>query len=241
MVTKSKRSAYDKTKKGIKKSTKKYSSDKYQVSRESKDVKLPELKAFDLASSNRNFTAIAGPPGFTVLNAMVLGSDYFNRIGRKISMKSLHLRGAIYPLGVASANVSVLRTIVFYDSQPDAGAPLITDLIQDANAGGASSSLSEINLNNRERFLILRDKMWYMGPSAANQAGQTVLNDGQQCLVFNEFIKLKGLDAIYNGTNGGTAADLTSGALFIVCFTDNVGTTNSWALTFTSRLRYWDN
>jgi len=113
-------------------------------------------------------------------------------------------------------------------------------VFKDANAAAASSPTSELNLDNRERFSILKEWTWVMGPTAANQSGQTLTDDGSQCLSFSTFVKLKGLESVYNATNGGGIADVTSGSLLMLFVCDVNSTSGAWAMSYSSRLRYYD-
>lgn len=209
----------------------------YQRGRELAKAPKSELKAFDIALKTNTFSTIAGPPTFDTLNAMINGAELFQRVGRKTYMKSIHIRGAIQPNAVG--NDAVGRIIVYYDSQPNAAAPVIANLIQDSNNAAATTWQSGINLFNRQRFKILRDYQVLLG-SVTNAAGNAELipDPIKNSLNVEFFIKLKGLESVYNGTNGGTIADITSGAIGLVCFGDaNVG---SWDFKYGSRLRYYD-
>lgn len=242
MVTKSK-SSYGKTtsKKGVSKRSKR----DYQKGRELPVQPKAELKCLDIAQTAVNFHAIAVPPTMVCLNPVTNGAEIYQRTGRKIYMKSVHIKGTLVPViaNVDSLHNAILRMIVFYDAQPNAAFPAIATLLKDSTAGGATTEFSELNLDNRERFKILREKVWVMGPTTATAAsnyGQAYIQDGSQCLVINEFIKLKKIEALYNATNGGTIADLTSGSIVIVLIADAVTTDSVWAMSYTSRLRYYD-
>jgi len=54
------------------------------------------------------------------LNLIQEGASFYQRIGRKISMKSIYLTGYIYPVGNNAAALveDYNRIIVFYDRQP---------------------------------------------------------------------------------------------------------------------------
>jgi len=93
-------------------------------------------------------------------------------------------------------------------------------------------------LTNRQRFQILRDYQVLLG-DATNVAGaaEIIPDPIKNSNNIDMFIPLKGLESIYNGTNGGTVADITSGAIGITLFD---ATLNGWAFDFTSRLRYYD-
>lgn len=218
-------------------STKRFRQGDYQKGRELARTPKQELKAFDIANTTNTFTTVAGPPTFNTLNALVNGAELYQRVGRKIYMKSLHIRGVIQPNAVG--NDSGCRIIVYYDSQPNAAAPLVANVLQDSNAAAATTWNSEINLINRQRFKILRDYQLLLG-SVTNIAGNAELipDPIKNSLNVEFFIKLKGLEAVYNATNGGTVADIASGAIGIFCVGDaNAG---SYDLKYTSRLRYYD-
>lgn len=198
-----------------------------------------ELKAFDVAATTTALDPPGGPPNFaTNLNCPINGAELYQRIGRKTYGKSIHLRG--WFTNVATSLQDLARLIVYFDSQPNAGAPLIGDIIRDSNAAGAVSIFSEINLINRQRFQILRDKQFNL-PACTNTAGvltNLAYPDTTGCLQVNEFIKLKGLETVFNSTNGGTVADISSGAIGFVVL--NESNNNAWDFIWGSRYRYYD-
>lgn len=154
-------------------------------------------------------------------------------------MKSLHLRGWIG--NVATGTQDFGRIVVYYDSQPNGAAPAnIATLLQDSNAAAGTSAESEINLINRQRFKILRDHQFLL-PSVTNTAGvltNTAYPESDGQLKVDLFIKLKGLETVFNATNGGTIADITSGAIGMLLVTDTGN--NTWEFVWSSRLRYYD-
>lgn len=208
----------------------------YQKGRELLKTPKQELKAFDVALTTTLGATIAGPPAFNVLNAITNGAELYQRVGRKTYMKSLHFRAQLTPSGVATEAVG--RIVIFYDSQPNAANPVIAGLLQDSNAAAATTWISEINLTNRQRFKILRDYQVLMGSSTnIGGANEIIIDPIKNSFNIDMFIKLGGLETIYNATNGGTIADITSGALHMVFFGDaNI----SYNLNWSSRLRYYD-
>jgi len=211
----------------------------YQVGRSLSVQPKQELKAFDVAVTTTNVDVVAAPPNFlTNLNCPINGAELYQRVGRKIYMKSLHLKGWLQI--AATALQDFVRIVVYYDSQPNAAAPTFAQLFQDSNAAAGSSFLSEINLVNRERFQILRN-IEVLTPSSTYAAGvqtNTAYPETNGRLRVNEFIPLKGLETIFNATNGGTVADISSGALGFVVFSSE--NSNSVTFQWSSRLRYYD-
>lgn len=221
------------------KTIKKKKTGDYQKGRELAKTPKQELKAFDTAFLGNNFHTIAGVPAFQLLNPVVNGAELYQRVGRKLYMKSLHIRGNIVQTATSTQDIG--RILVVYDSQCNAAAPAIAALLQDSNAGAATNALSEINLTNRARFKILRDKQ-IIFPSATLAGGvqtnQAFQEQYEHSFSVNEFIKLGGLEAEYNGVNAGNIGDITSGAIFLVCVME----TNDavWQFQYTARLRYYD-
>lgn len=209
----------------------------YQKGREMAKAPKSELKAFDTALAQLAPATIAAVPVPVTLNAVVNGAELYQRVGRKMYMKSLHFRGQFAPTGVATEGA--VRLIIYYDSQPNTANPLIGALLQDSNAAAATTWASEINLTNRQRFQILRDYQVLCGQSA-NVGGSTELvpDPIKNSYNIDFFIPLKGLETIFNATNGGTIADITSGAIqfMLICDGQNTG----WALNYHARLRYYD-
>lgn len=210
----------------------------YQSGRSIYRTPKVEKKAFDLSTGSADF--INGALNTFVLNPMVNGAELYQRVGRKVYMKSIHIRG--YINNKATAVQDVARIIVYYDSQANAALPALGTLLADSNAGGAASGLSEINLVNRARFKVLKDYQIVL-PAVTNTAG--VLSNGpviqdpiSNTFNINWFIKLKGLETIYNATNGGTVADISSGSLLLSI--TSLSQASQWQFTVGTRLRYYD-
>lgn len=150
---------------------------------------------------------------FTLLNGCVQGSDYTQRIGRKILLKSVYIRGfvtpqqAVVPSAATASVAQQVRMILFVDSQPNGAAPAVTDLLNTAHPA------SQLNLNNRDRFKVLRDEVINFGPLMPGvgtfaELGADLIGD------VNVYKKLN-LETIYNAGNAGTIADINSGALYM--------------------------
>lgn len=201
-----------------------------------------EIKAIDIFQANYAFRTIAGTPPNVLLNAVQTGAGFFNRVGSRIEMKSLHIRGLIN--NVATGTQDQGRIIVIYDRQPNGAMPVISDILRARDQTGAAttSGTSEINLDNRDRFVIVRDYTVVL-PSVTNTAG--VLTNGpaypgdDEQLDVNIFIRLKGLSTHYlSTTNPATIADIGTGALS--CWFVSMNTNAAWQASLGFRLRYHD-
>ena len=86
-----------------------------------------ELKAID---TNPTLTPIANNGSLQLINGIATGTDYTDRTGRKIMLKSLLGRIFIYPsITLSSENGTTTRCLIVYDSQTNGTAPAVTDIL----------------------------------------------------------------------------------------------------------------
>lgn len=176
----------------------------------------------------------------TLLCIPQLGTDFNARIGRKIVIKSFYIKGycqseASRTTPVINVPAQQLRLIVFCDLQPNGAAPAITDLLDTAN------TTSMLNLNNRDRFIVYTDKIYPIDPyfysATATQSFASVSN---QIKNVKKYKKIN-LEVIFNSTNGGTIADITSGALYMWCIgSQAAGANTDGNFLLSTRVRYVD-
>jgi len=187
----------------------------------------PELKFTDVdgvtsATSiplSNDFTT----PGATfLLNGLVPGSLATQRIGRKVTIKSLYIRCTVQ-LATTSVRGGNIRMMVVYDKQANGAAPAVTDILVD------DAFYSVNNLSNRDRFVTLVDHVF-------NPIGTAT--DYQQSVVIHKKLNL---ETMFNAGSAGTIGDITSGSIYILfAQSGTIGTGNPTA-TWTSRIRYTDN
>ena len=210
-----------------------------------KTIGKTEIKSVD---------GLAGPVSPTVLgnittmNICVIGSDNFNRLGKKISMKSVHIKGLWEPTynNAAPNTGECMRCIVIYDRQTNKAVPTLGDLFSDYGSTGVvgNSFFANINLANRDRFSILSE--WHqdfmpIGINGAVSASTIILEP--QTLFVNKFIKLNRLETVYNANNS-VIADINTGGLYlvIIALLATAGNNNvAWQFNFNQRLRFYDN
>jgi len=209
-----------------------------------------ETKSVDVQEKLSVFQTNTGAVG-NLLNGTQEGAGFWNRIGRKIAMKSLTIRGQI----ISNAGVPVsyqpetLRYIIYYDKQPNGLAATWDQIVKSYTDAGAvaSNTLDGLNLDNRDRFVVLRDRHIAMpgtgpiGQPATAPYGTSIgtLGGGSDgAAIVKEYIKLKNLETQYNGTsNPATVATIATGSLSII-FQGDVG--GQWTLEYASRLRFTD-
>lgn len=232
-----------------------------------------ETKASDTIIAN----ALAGgnPNGSTVgfqtviLNVTDSGTALGQRIGTKQTNKSLLLRmhfynklqsvdpatgGRIGPLVPSTA-----RCILFWDKQAinvsessSTGYPTATDLL--AYPTGIPPVLVKplfypLNLNNADRFKVIRDWTFDLGGSDVTTTGaiNTFAAQGTSSTkTIQEYIPLFNVESVFTDAGVGAPGVLRTNALFIMIIADNytplAGTQAQLVLSyeFHARLRFSD-
>lgn len=202
----------------------------------------PELKSLDLplAQYNLNTTAVLTP-----LNLIRVGSTFCNRIGRKIEMQSLRVSGRLDAIRTI-ADGEYLRVMIVYDRQANGALPAIADVLQttDQATANTTTSYSGINLNNRDRFVILRDER-IVTPAVTYTAGVEtnvgIIDPVHRLTNFDWYIKLKGMLTQYKADSApAVIGDIATGSLLLITFGDQASGSEGFSIALESRLRYLD-
>lgn len=205
-------------------------------------VSKAEVKCVDLAGATYTLNSTVS---ITPINLIRAGSSFFNRIGRKVELKSLHLKGFVQPVRTIAAQ-DYVRIMIVYDAQTNGALPAISDIIQDTDQAGTNNttSTSSANLNNRDRFRILCDYR-IVTPSQTVTAGQ-VTTPGwiDPVTVFTDverYMKLKGLHTVFKADSSpAVIGDIATGALYLVTYGGNASGAEGFNLYASLRLRYQD-
>ena len=172
------------------------------------------------------------------------GAGIPNRIGNKIALKSLRLRGSVQTTGVTTGIQQQARFMIVYDRQVNGVYPTVSNVLSDINTSNVvtpGNYLSSINPNFYDRFIVLCDKIFIVG---AVTTGGTELNGPteQKGFIIDEFIKLKGLECQFGtSTNTSPIADLNTGALYLITWGDIINGNEPTYMDMTCRLRFYDN
>lgn len=212
----------------------------------------PETKTVDITPTTVLF---GNAMVLSYINLIQEGTGFWNRVGRKINMKSLYITGLIAPNNTNAAALAedYNRIIVFYDRAANGANINFADLItsrDQVGTGTSSTALDHINMNNKERFIVLMDRrivtppIGAMGVTATNNNLNVETNgegsDGN--LKIQRFIKLQDLETFYLATtNPATIANISTGALGIACIAVNAnGTSRAYNFVYTARLKFYD-
>lgn len=101
-------------------------------------------------------TGISSTPTITLLTDIDQGDSNLNREGNQVKCKSLN--NVMYATQHASATLTLLRRILFIDTQQDGTTPASQELLQDN-----TNILSLKRHDYRKRFIILDDQLITLG------------------------------------------------------------------------------
>lgn len=203
---------------------------------------VQEIKSFDCTPIDFDVTGVMGVAGaepaamagMCEINDVQAGNTFYQRIGTKICVKSILCRFRVFnshvtATGAWTDEAGLVRYMIIYDRQTNAAFPAITDILQDNDTGAATQG-SSINIANRDRFMVLRDK-------------QVELDSGGQNSVWiNEYIKCPNLDVQFKAS-AGTIGDITTGAIYLLIFGYlplGATLTTGQAVNLVTRIRYRD-
>jgi len=194
-----------------------------------------ELKVFDIAVNTYN---VNSTPIFQTLCLPQLGSDMTNRIGRKIVLKTVQIRGtlqiadaAIQPPGQQEVALQRVRMILLWDTQPNGAVPALLDVLT------FNDPSAQLNLDSRDRFKVLRDKMFVLGPYI-NDTASSKYNTEKSAVNVKIFKKLD-LETIFS-TSTGAVADIKSGNLLCLWLGISAGLNGPAEFVGSYRVRFDD-
>jgi len=166
------------------------------------------------------------------INGIASGTSLNQRVGRKVVVKSAHVRWTCGP-GTIDALPNIIRVMLITDMQPNSPStpPAVTDVLQTADVR------SHLNLNNRDRFRVLYDKTMTFDPIDLTTAGNKYI--GTNITRCGQVYKKMNFSVTFSGTDG-TLSSIATGAIYVLTLGSEATADNNEFL-FTSRVRYVDN
>lgn len=178
--------------------------------------------------------------------------SFYGRIANRTRGVTLDIRGYVNITGsnTAEYHLTVGRILVVYDRQPNGNLPSLTDILKDYAANGtfATNELAKLNLTNRDRFLILRDRQISLQPLGINGGPPDNNNlylemdinaSNTNGFNYHEYINLKGLQTQYQSSSDGSVADISTGAYYIICVDPTSGSA-AYQLVCQVRYKFYD-
>ena len=149
-------------------------------------------------------TPLSGTPFIELLNGTTNGSNFWNRLGSRISMKNIYLKllltkNTAYSGEGTTQPYATYRMSIVYDKQTQGAAPLVSDIWANiSNTGSLTSSLTAaVSLETRDRFVILWDRFITTWPYNTAESVNTSYAIGRN-MSFKKFMKLKNAESRYN-------------------------------------------
>jgi len=187
-----------------------------------------------------------GSMGFLLLNTPLVGAAFFNRIGNKITMKSVHIKiniGPRIPTTTPGGQNETVRFMLIYDRQANGANPTPATLLTDYGNGGGTQTtiISGMNPTQTGRFVILREhfiKLFNVNNETDMTSAASSFYQQDDHWFVNWFVKLKDLETIYQASTGGIG-DVSNGALYLVNMTDATAAAQSACIfKYKARLRF---
>ena len=170
----------------------------------------------------------------TLINGISMGSDFNNRVGRKINITSVEVTGWFYPGLTCKADR--VRMLLVWDQAPNGSLPNTDNILTDM--GGGVTSFSFMNLNWRERFRVLAEETFTLGfvltTAPPNLYPYTL---SPAVANFSRYLKTD-LTVEYSGT-GDQIGAISTGALYVLIVGMHAINEGHYC-TFNARIRYID-
>lgn len=161
----------------------------------------------------------------TLLNAVAQGAAVTQRIGKKILMTSIQMRGKITNNSAAITND--IAYMIVYDKRPRGSLPAITDILNSVSPNAFN------NDNNAGRFKILKRVNEVLAGTPATTLGDGTIRGADWYLKMN-------LPVTYQAAGTGAIGDIEEGALYLVTVGSSAAGTTAAQLTCGTRVRFTD-
>jgi hypothetical protein len=187
-----------------------------------------------------------------LLNGLVLGKQFNQRIGRRVKPIKLKYKLSFFPYSPGSAYIpdALGRFMIIWDKQPNGATFALSDLLEGYPSGGANVGLFK-NLGNKSRFKILKDIYFvlpgYLPGSAVVGAFPVAINRlaidpvafGSADFRVGEVPLPSDFYTQYTGANTDAIAGINQGALFAYLFSS--AASSGWSYSWESQLIFLDD
>lgn len=183
----------------------------------------PELKYLDLTTTP--VASLAGTGSINFLNACAQGIDANMHIGRQSLMKSLYWMWQGRMPATTTLGGSI-RLVILYDKEAEGAAPTIATGGQ-ADAFNQDNIWAQMNLNNRNRFVVVVDEIIECLGTAGPQA------------FFRKGYRKIALPVTFNADATAAITAINQGSLYAFCWANGFATLAP-TTTLQTRIRFED-
>lgn len=188
-----------------------------------------ELKFRDTTATSAP-VASSGVIHMPSLNLVIQSAGEEARIGRKITLRSIHLKYVATLPNTTGANNTDdgLRVIVFQDKQCNGASAAVTDILEDA------TYLSFNNLSNKSRFRILADRYHDISATAGGIGATTADSSGEKANTYQWHMRCN-IPVEYSGATTAIT-EVRSNNIGVLAISDG----GRMELTTSARVRFSD-
>jgi hypothetical protein len=193
------------------------------------------------------------------LNIIKQGYKVSQRIGNRVSLKSLRIRLQLYAYDNHLGVTTSARLVLIYDRQTNGAYPsnlttasFLWPQIFSAQSTESNNNtdilptqLMNIDVNSLERYVVLMDKTLELPPVGLIESDMLMTgpswNGEDTPFIIDEYIKLRNLTTVYNQLSDTTIEQIVTGGLYLISIGNIVNATAPYAWQGTCRLRFHDN
>lgn len=210
-------------------------------------VAAPEKKYFDSVRSTAYISTVwtggeQDPVTLNTIFAPTQGTGIANRVGRKVTVQKLKIRGLLTFDAINNAGsirpFPVARIIVYQDMQTNGTQSQAEQVITDSGSDSQAKLLNFQNPDNFGRFRVLKDKTYsYRDAVVSNDNAATTISQDFSNIPFKFNLSFKKpLFVHFNATNGGTVADIVDNSFHVIV----MATDDSAQVTYQARTVFVD-
>lgn len=209
-----------------------------------------EFKYYDLGVTSATVASPASdcsggeqdPATVNCLNAMAIGDEATERIGKQISMTHLQIAGTVERAENSNTAINLppasgeCTVVLLLDTQAN-GATFNSEDVYKNLVGNAEGNACLLrNLEYSKRFKVIKKRVFsldYKSITAYDDSGTPKLDFAGVSVPFEWNIDLKGLKTDYKGSTAGIG-NVLNNALHVMA----LATTTGFKLSYASRLRF---
>lgn len=192
---------------------------------EKKNIDYTGSASLPTSLANARIDLVANTP----LNGIAQGDDDHQRDGRRATLASVHVKCLVQ---TNTINAATVRMLLVMDDQCNGQLPQPDDVLAD-KSNTQLNLVTWRNLDNTNRFKILKDKLVHINPAIGydtSGTGTQIHSNPSQLFEMN--VKLN--DVVnYSGT-GSTVASINDKALYLFLLSDQTGSYH-----IVSRVRFY--
>lgn len=186
--------------------------------------------------------------GIQCINLISQGTGPATRIGDRIRLQRIRVRGFFWPGGSVNAFPSYVKCALVYEGPTNGGYPLASFIFAEQfnNVGPASNGIctSFQNPNLMEDYVVLKDELRILPPVEDTEATLVTVPatmNSELKVDWDVDVSAMDLDTVYTGTkNPMSIAFVQTGALYLIMYGNQTNANMPWCFAGDTRVYYTD-